>query len=91
TSTASVEESEISVNIFPNPVNDLLIIQLNGLNKSDLQVELIDLNGRIIVQQTIGKGSTIGYVDVSTVYTGNYLLKFKNQHFTKIVPLEVMN
>ncbi|MFM7301430.1 MAG: YHYH protein, partial [Crocinitomicaceae bacterium] len=26
TSTAGMEESEISVNVFPNPVNDLLIV-----------------------------------------------------------------
>jgi len=89
TSTASVEESEISVNIFPNPVNDLLIIQLNGLNKSDLQVELIDPNGRVVIQQLIKQGSTIGYIDVSTIYSGNYFIKIISVNQIKTFPVVI--
>lgn len=90
TSTAGIKESEISVNVFPNPVNDLLIVQLNGLNTSEIFVELLDLNGRLISKQTIHQGSTMGYIDVSTVYAGKYLLKLNNQYFTKTIAVEVV-
>jgi len=91
TSTAGIKELEISVNVFPNPVNDLLIVQLNGLNTSEIHLELLDLNGRLISKQTIQQGSTIGYIDVSTVYAGKYLLKLNNQYFTKTISVEVVN
>jgi len=89
TSTAGIKESEISVNVFPNPVNDLLIVQTNGLNTTDIQIELLDLNGRLISKQTILQGSTIGFIDVSTIYTGKYFLKINNQYFTKTISVEV--
>jgi hypothetical protein len=89
TSTAGMVESEISANVFPNPANDLLIIQLNGLNKTDAQVELLDLNGRLITKQTINQGSTIGYIDVSTIYKGNYLLRITSANQVKTIPIVV--
>jgi hypothetical protein len=89
TSTASIEEQEISANIFPNPTNDLLIIQLNGLNKLDTKLELLDLNGRTIIEQSILQGSTIGYINVSTVYQGNYLLKITNGNTSKTISIVV--
>jgi hypothetical protein len=84
-----MEETETSANVFPNPVNDLLIIQLNGLNKTDAQVELLDLNGRLITKQTINQGSTIGYIDVSTIYSGNYLLRITSTNQVKTFSIVV--
>lgn len=89
TSTAGIENQEISANVFPNPANDLLIVQLNGLNKSNALVELLDLNGRLITKQTINKGSTIGYIDVSTIYAGNYLLRITSANQIKTIPIIV--
>ena len=89
TSTAGMEESEISANVFPNPSNDLLIIQLNGLNKSDVQIELVDLNGRVVSKQTILQGSTIGYIDVSTIYEGNYLIRITSVNQVKTISIVV--
>jgi hypothetical protein len=89
TSTAGMVESEISANVFPNPANDLLIVQLNGLNKKETQVELLDLNGRLITKQTINQGSTICYIDVSTIYAGNYLLRIISANQVKTFPIVV--
>jgi len=67
----------------------LLIVQLNGLNKSDTKIEFLDLNGRTIIEQSILQGSTIGYIDVSTVYQGNYLLKITNGNTSKTISIVV--
>ena len=91
TSTASLEEVSIEVSVYPNPTNDLLIIQLNGLNKTNSFIELTDLNGRLISKQTILQGSTIGYLDVSTVYHGNYLLKITTSNQTKVLAVSIGN
>ena len=91
TSTASLNETSIEVSVYPNPSNDLLIIQLNGLNKTNLAIELTDMNGRIISKQTILQGSTIGYLDVSTVYKGNYLLRITTNNQTKVIAVSIGN
>jgi hypothetical protein len=91
TSTAGVDEKEISVNVFPNPTNDILIIQLNGLNKANTQIDLVDLNGRIVAKQTINQGSTIAYIDVSTIYEGNYLVKITTENQSKTISILIHN
>jgi len=91
TSTAEVDEKEISVNVFPNPTNDILIIQLNGLNKTNTQIDLVDLNGRIVAKQIINQGSTIGYIDVSTIYEGNYLVKITTENQSKTISILIHN
>ena len=91
TSTAGVDEKEISVNVFPNPTNDILIIQLNGLNKTNTQIDLVDLNGRIVAKQTINQGSTIAYIDVSTIYEGNYLVKITTENQIKTISIQIQN
>ena len=91
TSTASLNETSIEVSVYPNPSNDLLIIQLNGLNKTNSAIELTDMNGRIISKQTILQGSTIGYLDVSTVYKGNYLLRITTNNQTKVIAVTIGN
>ncbi len=79
--TAEITEFDIenlAISIFPNPASDLIAIQVDGLLKDDLKVELIDLSGRIVKETIIHKGSTIAYFDVSTVYNGTYLITISN-------------
>lgn len=64
------------VKVFPNPVGDILKIEieshfLNNLN----QIELIDINGRILdINQEF---SSMNQMNVSTLPSGIYLLRFR--------------
>ena len=70
--------SKMSIKVFPNPASDLLAIQIGGLNNQDLEVELIDIQGKKIRRTQINKGQTIGYFDIQTVYAGVYFVKFSS-------------
>jgi len=70
------------ITLYPNPSTDLIAIQLNGLNTSNVTIRLIDLMGREISQTTIRPGSTIAYYDVQAVYEGTYLLEFTDGNTT---------
>jgi hypothetical protein len=91
TATVGLNDIEIEVNVFPNPTNDFLIVQLNGLNKTNTQIELVDLNGKIVASQTINQGSTIGYIDVSTIYDGNYKVRIITENQIKTISIIVQN
>lgn len=82
--TSIVEDQleDLNFNIFPNPSSDLIAIQANGLLEDALEIELVDLNGRLIRKSVMKKGSTITYFDVQTVYAGMYLLHIKSQFRT---------
>jgi hypothetical protein len=85
TSTASISKNEFSqlqVSVYPNPASDLIVVQAGALVKSDLEIQLIDITGKLIANTRIPAGSTLGYFDVQSVYEGTYLIKVssgKNQ------------
>ena len=56
------------VTIYPNPAADLIAIQIGGLVKENLSIEMIDLKGAVVGSHQINAGQTIAYFDVSTVY-----------------------
>lgn len=88
-SNGLAEQTAVDVKVFPNPSNDVLIVQLSDLIVSDVPVYLIDMNGKIISEKTIAQGSTIAYFDVSTLYAGNYLIKIGSGQNQKSLPVSI--
>ena len=74
----------LKVSLFPNPANDLLAIQYNGLLKETIKVQMFDISGKLIIETAINQGSTIAYMDISTVYNGMYLMQLSNNEFTSV-------
>jgi hypothetical protein len=74
----------LKVTLFPNPANDLLAIQYNGLLKETIKVQMFDISGKLIIETAINQGSTIAYMDISTVYNGVYLMQLSNNEFTSV-------
>ena len=73
----SLEQAQI--NVFPNPTAELFVIQVGGLVEEAILVRLIDLQGKVVKEHTIQPGSTLGYLDISTVYSGSYLMEFSTK------------
>ena len=75
-STSLIEQiNPEKINVYPNPSNDVLMVQVNTLLTKELAISLIDSNGKLIEKKIIRQGSTIAYFDVSTLYNGIYFLK----------------
>ena len=74
--------------IFPNPVKEKLIIQLNGFETKPVELMMYDMNGKAI-EQTTGQGKGEVTLDVSKYATGKYILrasqkeKITQKHFVK--------
>lgn len=77
------EFNDLQINVFPNPASDLIAIQIGGLVKSDMKVELYDLQGKLIKSSIINIGQTISYFDIQTLYSGVYFVKFSNGNNTE--------
>jgi hypothetical protein len=67
------------VNVFPNPSNDLLAIQLKTIVRENVTVGMYDISGRMVDETTIYPGSTIAYFDTQKIYSGKYLIKISNK------------
>lgn len=70
---------KININIFPNPASDLIAIQLNDINKENVNISLFDITGRFIQKTVLYQGSTIAYFDTKTLYSGEYLMVITNK------------
>ena len=78
--TSKINVNDLGIAVHPNPSSDLIAVQVAGLNKETLQVELYDITGKLIQTSTINPGQTIGYFDVQTLYAGTYMVKISNNY-----------
>ncbi len=69
------ETENVNVTVFPNPASDLVAIQINNLNKENIDVELFDVTGKLVQKTIIYQGSTIAYFDTQKLYSGVYIIK----------------
>jgi len=53
TSIDEAAEIELNCSIYPNPVNDLLILKLGNYSKENLSYQLYDLNGKVILSDEV--------------------------------------
>lgn len=72
----SQEEFEgLNISVFPNPASDLVAIQIGRVAHEALEVELMDITGKLVSKTVIREGSTIAYFELQTVYEGTYVIK----------------
>ena len=67
--------SNADVSVFPNPSSDLLVVQMNDLTKTAVELNLYDLQGKLMDRKIIYPGTTIAYFDTKTFYAGIYVLQ----------------
>jgi hypothetical protein len=75
----SVDENKldnVSINIYPNPANDFIVMQVNALVKQNIDVALFDITGKLIQKSIIYPGSTITHIDTRSLYNGQYIVRF---------------
>jgi len=76
------------IQLFPNPVHDLLTIQLNGFKTdAEVTITILDSIGKKIAQET-GKGGKELMVDVKGYVNGLYYVNMKqgsSTHFEKFI------
>ncbi len=70
--TASIEESQMGVSMYPNPTSGLLFVSKTQSGLA--QVELLDLNGKTLQQQAMEQSLTL---DLSVYPKGLYMLKIQ--------------
>ena len=79
-------ETDSILKIYPNPVNDLLYIQLPGSDR--VNVEMYDLDGALIGGKTIANGT--GTMNMSGLSSGVYILRINDgqrQYIKKIIKM----
>ena len=61
--------------VFPNPGNEFIAVQVDGLNRDKINLQLLASNGKILQQSAIEPGSSVAWFDVRTLYSGTYVVR----------------
>ena len=81
-----------SLNVFPNPVKDLLYVNLGRTSESTGMLRLVDMNGREVIAEQVPSGYQIYQMELGSLNRGIYILYwFEGGQFrglTKIVKTE---
>lgn len=77
TAINDLEFNERNITVFPNPAGDFVALQLNGLVRDEVQVQLLDMQGNVIRSSAIHAGQTLTYLDIQTLHNGVYFLRLK--------------
>jgi hypothetical protein len=78
TNTGITKFASQSYSIFPNPVSAEIVIESNKpLNES--RFELMDINGKVLINQTCNTPTNRINIDVKTLSPAMYLLRITSQ------------
>ncbi|MBK6700110.1 MAG: T9SS type A sorting domain-containing protein [Saprospiraceae bacterium] len=73
------KSANTSMTVYPNPTREVININLNGLDKGDVQFSIVDLDGKIILNhEHTFKSTDLNHdlqIDIRNIPTGIYLLK----------------
>lgn len=87
---SSIEENNniAEVNVYPNPASGLVNIAVTGDETGMLNVQILDLNGRLVVSESHNAGNTIT-VDISGLTAGVYMVRVSGNNSEKVSNLIV--
>jgi len=67
------EDMNLIISTYPNPVTDLLILKVESLGRKDLNFQMYNIDGRVVVSDKLLNTET--NIDMSHLAPGAYLLK----------------
>jgi hypothetical protein len=75
-----------SIAVYPNPGSENITINLDLKNPSQTTIELIDIQGKVILAKKLGmiQGEIKQVLDVSALVKGSYYIKVTNENGTEI-------
>ncbi|CAN5299464.1 hypothetical protein BH09BAC5_BH09BAC5_00450 [soil metagenome] len=75
----SIENINASMLIFPNPSSGIMILQLENFNAKNAELEISDLNGRLVYSEKLGNidNSFKKEFDLSSLSSGIYTIRVK--------------
>lgn len=77
------------MSLYPNPATDVLNIDVKMLGSADAEIELIDLNGKV-VYSAAGYNTASGFsINVADLNKGLYMVRIKNGDFISTAKINI--
>jgi hypothetical protein len=76
-----------SVDVYPNPATDAVVININAELFETAEVSIIDTKGNVVLETRVHNAETT--LNISSLNTGIYFVKINAEQFNKIMKLVV--
>ncbi|GEM_PF-3235687 len=86
-SAAILETTHDDINVYPNPTSDIVVIQLNDINKK-IRFELFDMAGKLLIQNDIS--NTGIEISMKEYKSGTYVLKLLDKKNRSIQDFKII-
>ncbi len=86
TGVLETEQTAFELNSFPNPVNDILNIDLSGAKNTNSTISIFSLEGKLLQTKQIAESGIISF-DVSSLPAGMYICRYSNETEVKTVKI----
>jgi len=76
-STIEVSQATSSFDVFPNPVEDRFVLQVNNSNTGQMKVQIVDMSGAVQKEFALTKNSTGAsqtYLSIGDLKAGEYII-----------------
>lgn len=80
------------LHIFPNPIDNLLNVEFNLINDSEVNLKIVDLTGKTVYSDNLGfnkTGRQSYQVDVSRISSGMYILNINVGDFIQVEKINI--
>lgn len=77
-----VKFSEMNLKVYPNPVNNVLTVQLDDFGKTKSSIEILSVNGKVLSTRNVTGMQTVR-LDLGHLERGIYICRFRNNEKTK--------
>jgi len=84
----TVNEERPQIVLFPNPVRDLLTLEINEMSVEGLSFKLFDLNGRLLKTERLRSVST--QIQMDRFPAGNYVMSIINSNGGSIQSFQIV-
>lgn len=97
TLTAGIEENgsqEFQFEAFPNPSNDWLTVRFPDLTDGETKIELVDLEGKVILnEETSNESNSTNekILNVSAVENGTYILRIQHKEMIRSEKITILH
>jgi hypothetical protein len=65
----------VEFTLYPNPVSEILNIDLSAANDSELIIDIFDINGKILTTIKKSKNHKSAQIELSEFHAGEYIMK----------------
>ncbi|MCB9198618.1 MAG: T9SS type A sorting domain-containing protein [Flavobacteriales bacterium] len=80
--TASTNQIELDFEVYPNPANNIMNIQLDEAFSKDLDVKVVDVLGQVVINSKLTAGSSYKSIGTEKLVNGVYFVTFASNENT---------